>query len=312
MKKVVDKVKRLGYGYRVTRFNVNLESVKKTKPMANKKSKSKGGFTPSLPIQPVVSTAGAVAPMGAASQTPASGVNVTLRNVAQAPAGQAPGTVTPTALGAPGAGQSPKILNNKGELEVISKGGVSENILAEGVRARGAEIVRDTLDIAKKYVGLCEYIRTNSIAPKLVAFELGQLGFHRVRVSEINRVANSKDEVWNSFLAASIGFKKALQLTRGTVENVEKELGENMSEGEAEAAMKYAEKSEAESAEKSAAEVEADPIQTKTTAMGKAAKHVLALAVELGIRSHTWKGGGYTLTLSKLKSKKSPAKESAE
>jgi len=311
MKIVIDKWRKVRYGLRVTGASVALESVKHKKPMA-RKNKSKGGFTPSLPVQPATPATGGVAGVAPVVAPAQGGADVTLRNVAQAPAGQAPGTVTPTALGAPGSGKGPQILNAKGKLEVISKGGVKENELAEGVRARGAEIVRDTLDVAKKYVGLCEYIRTNSIAPKLVAYELGQLGFHRVRVSEINRVANAKEEVWNSFLAASIGFKKALQLTRGTVENVEKELGENMSEGEAEAAMKYAEKSEAESAEKSAAEVAADPIQTKTTAMGKAAKSVLSLAVELGLRSHTWKGGGYTLTLSKVKSLKSTAKEKAE
>jgi len=40
------------------------------------------------------------------------------------------------------------------------------------------------------------------------------LGFHKVRISEINKVANAPDDVFTHYQARAIGFNKALEFAR--------------------------------------------------------------------------------------------------
>jgi len=85
---------------------------------------------------------------------------------------------------------------------------------ATEIHTLAEEIIKATGEVAGRYKDLCLYIRNNKVAPKLVSFELGRLGFKRSRISEINRVANAPDKLWHEYEAKIIGFDKALELTR--------------------------------------------------------------------------------------------------
>jgi len=93
----------------------------------------------------------------------------------------------------------------------------------------GKELLAAVIGTGEKYLNLCKYIRQNEVAQKLVAADLGQLGFSRQTVSKINRVAGASDELWNEFEARSFGFNKMLQLSRGEKPNeATKQLAESM------------------------------------------------------------------------------------
>jgi len=78
----------------------------------------------------------------------------------------------------------------------------------------GKEIVVAAGDLAGKYLSLVLFIRANKVGPKIVAARLGELGFNRQRVSEINRVANTADDLFQQYQAKLIGFKGVLELAR--------------------------------------------------------------------------------------------------
>lgn len=98
--------------------------------------------------------------------------------------------------------------------EVVTKADV---VHADKVKFFADKIVEKTALVGSLYLGLCLYIRENSLSPKLVSAVLGERGFSRPRIAEINRVSNAADAVWNKFLAGTIGFRGVLELARGNV-----------------------------------------------------------------------------------------------
>lgn len=91
-----------------------------------------------------------------------------------------------------------------------------ERLQAQGVQERGKAILTALGEVGTKYLDLCTYVREHKVAPRLVSIELGNLGFKRSRVSEIVRIANAADDVWDAFQARRLGFKDALELARAT------------------------------------------------------------------------------------------------
>jgi len=85
---------------------------------------------------------------------------------------------------------------------------------AEQVRVIGQHIISKTGEVAGLYLTLCRYIRANRLAPKLVSHELTALGFKKSRVSEINRVAQASDKLFNDYEAKMLGFDRTLALAR--------------------------------------------------------------------------------------------------
>lgn len=81
----------------------------------------------------------------------------------------------------------------------------------------GRAVIDQVVATGRKTFDLCKYIRDNMVAPKLVSFELTELGLSKSFVSKINRVAHASDEHFNAFAAQTIGFKETLQLARGAV-----------------------------------------------------------------------------------------------
>lgn len=72
------------------------------------------------------------------------------------------------------------------------------------------------VELGRKYLILCQDIRDHKIGPAQVALMLSGMGFHKVRISEINKIATVPDELWNKFAARELGMKKVLQIARGS------------------------------------------------------------------------------------------------
>jgi len=77
------------------------------------------------------------------------------------------------------------------------------------------ELIKSATKQAQVYYDLVTYIRKNKVAPKLVSYQMSEAGFNKVRISEVNRVANAPDDLYNAFAARALGFKNVLQLVRG-------------------------------------------------------------------------------------------------
>jgi len=84
----------------------------------------------------------------------------------------------------------------------------------------GHDILLGTLVIGEKYLELCKFIRLNQLAPKQVTAWLLDLGFHKSRAAEINRVAQSSDDIFSAYEARTIGWRGALKMSRGLLKEV--------------------------------------------------------------------------------------------
>jgi len=160
----------------------------------------------------------------------------------------------------------------------------------------GREIIRATVLAGEKYLDLCKYIRQQNLDPKIVRHQLTELGFHKVRISEINKVSQAPDEIWNEFEAKTLGFKKVLELARGPVieciasvtQEPETSVRSQLAEMDATAdgAKKLeANTGEGEGQEKSPEDKKAD---AKEKAL-RAAKALAKCAEEMGWRSKSFK-----------------------
>jgi hypothetical protein len=180
------------------------------------------------------------------------------------------------------------------------------------------EIIKSTVELGEKYLTLCLMIRSNNIAPKQVSTWLKDVGFHKVRISEINRIAHGPDDVFEKFKARSIGFRGALQLSRGNLEEMKKitevandpSLAALAAECEIEAAEEEKEVSSALPANASAQEKMEAKRQIRVDTLTKKAVGILAGAEIAFPKGHTWTNGVYVLTLTrkvaKVKGPKSP------
>jgi hypothetical protein len=79
--------------------------------------------------------------------------------------------------------------------------------------------LRDTIqnaqkEVGEKYVGVCKWIRSNAIPPRRVSELLLPLGYAKTRVSELNRIAQCADELWDEYEARQIGRNRMLELVR--------------------------------------------------------------------------------------------------
>jgi len=80
------------------------------------------------------------------------------------------------------------------------------------------EIIESARKQAQVYYDLVTYIRENKVGPKVVSYQMGEMGFNKVRISEVNRVAGAPDALYNQFAARALGFRNILRLVRGSDE----------------------------------------------------------------------------------------------
>jgi len=189
-------------------------------------------------------------------------------------------------------------------VQVLSNNAVHSDRLKE----LGIEVVKAVIDTADKYFAVVEYIRKHTLPPKLVAFELGQIGFARATVSKLNRLANAPADVFDLYAAKTVGFNKALKLTRGEADNIKKLTDAHLTpeqQSAIEAAAAQAEsEAEAEEAERGAS----DTTATRTTRLAKVCIQALKLMEALNKKTYTKTREGFTLTIVKAASKPVVAK----
>lgn len=175
------------------------------------------------------------------------------------------------------------------------------------------QIVLGTAKVGVLYLELCRLIRQEQLAPKTVRKWLQECGFHKTRISEINRVANAADAVWNRFAASTIGFRKVLEISRGCVVDVISEVnsldknvvveGLQENDKQLECAVLNSDGDAgdvlADSKESSSS---GDPAELAVRKFEKLSVSLLKIAVEMGFRSRQVRiGNGYLLRVHREK-----------
>jgi len=138
------------------------------------------------------------------------------------------------AVAADQAGEYAKELERRRQAVTIKN--ANEKLLAENevkaraeIRTLANEIITGTVKVAGTYLRLCKYIRENQIAPKIATSELLECGFHKVKVSEIVRIAHASDANWSEFEAGTASIKNVLAMERGTVQKL---IADEISDGD--------------------------------------------------------------------------------
>jgi len=187
-----------------------------------------------------------------------------------------------------------------------------EHAQCEQLRQHGLAIAKATIATGLLWLGLCKYIRSNAIPPKVVSRELGTLGFNKVRISEVNRVANAADEVWNEYEARGLGFRHALELVRNGKPTPILELA--FDEKDRIGYLPAAEESnqgegagESESGQKASGK---DQEAIDAESLARSVKNALVKAAALGIKSRSFASETHTLVI-KAKKKNPSGKVSA-
>jgi len=91
----------------------------------------------------------------------------------------------------------------------------------------GGQIVQGLVDLSDKYFKLVSTIREQKITAECVRDGLEPLGFPASRISEINKVAYSPDDVWLEYNSRRLSFRNALNVTRGTMKLLLADKGES-------------------------------------------------------------------------------------
>jgi len=160
----------------------------------------------------------------------------------------------------------------------------------------GAKIVLGSAAVGEMYFQAAEYMRKHSLAKELVFDTWKELGFVKTRISEIYRIANSPNDIWREYEAKRLGFKQALNLTRGTLRLLltDKEKNENarfldaIPVGGTEEALPEDGKAKPASAASSGVVAEGEK-QTDDEKMSDWASKLARIAENNGVRTRTFK-----------------------
>jgi len=160
----------------------------------------------------------------------------------------------------------------------------------QGLFLAARDIVTTTLAVADSYVKLCRYIREKQMQPQTIRAVLFSCGFAKTRVSEVLKVASATKDKWDQIEAKSLGFRKALELTRDSVKLL-KDIGGTVDP-------KIVEEQEEYDAQPGAKSAEAKPTLKDNDKAEKAAMQILTLAEQHRWKSKKWSvGGQFTLNL---------------
>jgi len=80
--------------------------------------------------------------------------------------------------------------------------------------ALGLEAVQAVVDAAGKYMNVVIFVREHKVEKRCATLSLLQSGFTKSRASEVFRVANAPDKVFENYKAGIAGFKNTLNATR--------------------------------------------------------------------------------------------------
>jgi len=170
------------------------------------------------------------------------------------------------------------------------------------IREIGEAIIRKTGEVAGLYLSLCLNIRANKIGPAIVTRILKELGFHKVRISEINKVANAPDDVFSHYQARAIGFNKALEFARVEADGVKETPAALMLKNSGVSPMSADEVGEAIAGDDGKPGEEKKPA-SKSEKIARCVKVIFTNAT----KPKVWKSGtGWQLVLSKCKVEPEP------
>jgi len=187
----------------------------------------------------------------------------------------------------------------------------------DAVARLGQEIIKQTVETGRRYYDLCVYCREKQLAPALVSSELKKLGFVKQRITEINRVWQCSDALWDKFKARMIGFRQALELSRGDVQKLLADSPVEHAAVEEALASDNADKFSGSAGESGHGESEpVDEVARRCAGMLRAAKYILSgveflaeRGEKLSAKQREWTlGNGWTLKLLKDKASGVPAK----
>jgi len=194
--------------------------------------------------------------------------------------------------------QSTEMSNHLAELDAKRASAFLTTQHSTAIKSMGREIITDTVKVGEKYFKLCKYIRDNMVAPKLVSFELTELGFHRVTVSKINKVANSSDDLWSDFAAKTIGFNKVLELARGEVPgSLAKSMGSSVVDVKAQIEELEGETKQDEAQGEVVPETDAELEAKREVACNRAAAVLCRACEDMDDKKRIWNGGKYLVTV---------------
>jgi len=184
---------------------------------------------------------------------------------------------------------------------------------SKAIRGACQLIIDKTVETGRLYLDLCLYIRKNQVAPKLVSFEMTEMGFNRQVVSRVNKVAGASNELFSQFEARTIGFNKVLELSRApaAIEGIAADSGEDVIDVKAQV-------EELEAGDGGSGPVVEPTSEEKEEkllkAYGVAASKVLSVAAALQWRKEkkVIGGNGYELVVRKQKGWKPAAEIPAE
>jgi len=78
----------------------------------------------------------------------------------------------------------------------------------------GKKAVVGQMMVGETFLEIVLHIRKNGIPDKLASAALKSVGFHKARVAELLKVAGAPAATFDAYAARTIGFKKALTITR--------------------------------------------------------------------------------------------------
>jgi len=112
-----------------------------------------------------------------------------------------------------------KKIENKAVAEVLPTAKQATELVNEGhakvIHDLGKVVIDRIIDAGTATLNLCEFIRKNSVSPKLVSHELAELGFSRSWASKVNKVAQCSNEAWDAFKARTLTMKDILSIGQG-------------------------------------------------------------------------------------------------
>jgi len=179
------------------------------------------------------------------------------------------------------------------------------------------EVIHSIAITSTKYLDLCCFIRKEGISPRDATRWLIDLGFSRPRASEINRVSQLPDEQFSLLEARQIGWRGALQISRGEAAAISKDTScppEIKALALDIAAVLVKEEEEAAAKQStghvsSAAYKDAELLVAHLAAINRSAVSILARAAKIHSRNRVWNtGSGFSLTLARVKVKQAAKK----
>ena len=84
----------------------------------------------------------------------------------------------------------------------------------EVLRRLAKEVDAAESDLRGKYFALLRHVRSAHVGPRDLSRVLGELGWHKVRISEVKRVAYVPDVLFAEYEAGVVGFKTMLEKVR--------------------------------------------------------------------------------------------------